>query len=100
MSMKESHKLCHYNQVLLIVRCIVQVKEKYFKTKYKPPGILLKFLRYLFVILHISLKVCGNFMHKVNYCYSCHFTGLEFIQLPERQWICILKDEKMIDSLT
>ena len=30
-------------------------------------------------------------MHKVNYRYYCHLTGLEFIQLPESQTACLLK---------
>ena len=30
-----------------------------------------------------SRNVEGNFMHKVNYFYSCHLPGLEFIQLPK-----------------
>jgi len=25
-----------------------------------------------------SINVEGNFRHKVNYRYSCHFAGLEF----------------------
>jgi len=30
-----------------------------------------------------SSKIEGNFMHIVNYCYNCHFPGLEFTQLHE-----------------
>ena len=46
---------------------MVHVKEKYFKTKYRPEGTLHKCLCYLFTILQTHLKKEGNFTHKVNY---------------------------------
>jgi hypothetical protein len=42
------------------MRCMVQVKEKYFKTKYRPLGILLKFLCYLCAILRMRLESRGQ----------------------------------------
>ena len=41
MSSKGPNKLHHYKQESLWVRCVVKLKEKYFKTKYRPAGILL-----------------------------------------------------------
>ena len=51
------------------MRCRVQVKEKYFKTKYRPEDILHKCLCYLFTILRTHLKKEGNFTCKANYVH-------------------------------
>jgi hypothetical protein len=44
-SSKAPNKWCH-NRVLLCAKCMINVKEKYFKTKYRPVGILIECLRY------------------------------------------------------
>ena len=41
------------------------------------------FPRCHFAVKCSSWTVEGNFTHEVNCLYSCHFRGLEFIQLPE-----------------
>jgi hypothetical protein len=45
---------------------MVKVKEKYFKTKYRPVGILLKYLRYDLLQL--------EFRKNKNFCYICKCT--------------------------
>ena len=41
-------------------RCVVQLKEPYFKIKYRPVSILLDFLRYFFAVLRTRLKSKGQ----------------------------------------
>ena len=39
-SSQRPNTLCRYKRVSLLARCMLKVKEKYFKTKYRPAGIL------------------------------------------------------------
>jgi len=39
-SSKGPNRLCRYKRVSLQARCMVEVKEEYFKTRYRPAGIL------------------------------------------------------------
>jgi hypothetical protein len=73
------------------------VKEKYFKTKYKPVGMLLKFLRYLFQILRTHRKISGQLSAQANFSYNCDFPDLEYTYLPESVAARPFMDDKMAD---
>jgi len=64
-------------QVSLQVRCMVEVREEYWKTKYKPVGILLTCS--LFEILQMHLKGRGQLHAYSELLLLSSFYRLEFI---------------------
>jgi hypothetical protein len=56
-------------QVSLQARCMTKVKEKYFKTKYRPEDILLN----VNAMIYINFKLQLTFINDKNYCYNCKF---------------------------
>ena len=47
-SLKGLNKLCHYKQMSLLVRCMVKVKEIYFKAKCRPAVTLLNVITMIY----------------------------------------------------
>ena len=51
-----TNKLCCYKRVSLYVKCKLKVKEKYFKTKRRPAGILLNINIMIYLKFKLQLK--------------------------------------------
>jgi hypothetical protein len=72
--------------------CMVKVKEKYFKTKYRPVGVLLKCLHYDYFKLGLQLKFRENKCYSsiiVNFHAGLHWKKKKIHQIKiygERKW--------------
>ena len=55
-SSKGTNKLCLYKRMSLEARCRVKVKEKYFKTKYRPADVLLNVNATMYFKLKLEIK--------------------------------------------
>ena len=55
-SSKELNKLCCFKRVSLYVKCMLKVKEKYIKTKYRPVSILLNVNIMIYLKFKLQLK--------------------------------------------
>jgi hypothetical protein len=75
------------------------VKEKYFKTKYRPIGTLFKRFRYIFEILRTCQKIRGQISAQselqLQALQTCNIYIYIYIYLTESVAVRILKDNKM-----
>ena len=78
-SWRGPNKLCRYKWVPLSARCMVQLKETHFKTKYRPVSILLDFYAVFFAILRTRLKSKRQLytQSKLPFLLSFHRPGID-----------------------
>ena len=76
-SSKELNKLCCFKRVSLYVKCTLKVKEKYFKTKYRPASIL----RNVNIMIYLKFKLQLKYRNKTYSSITVNFHTTQYNNL-------------------